>query len=47
MNATATDGDAPEEEPVTVNGDTVIEPKKDYQDMIFLSNQYDHYRDLP
>jgi len=37
----AASSDAP-----TVTGDAVT-PKKDYQDMIFLSQTYDHYRDMP
>ena len=43
MNAASQTGaDAP-----TVTGAQSVTPKKDYQDMIFLSQTYDHYRDMP
>ena len=45
MQASANDNDA--EEGPTVSGDKIVEPKKNYQDMIFLSQTYDHYRDMP
>lgn len=32
---------------VKVSGDTQIEPKEDFQDMLFYSKVYDNYRDLP
>lgn len=41
MMATGTESD------VKVTGDTNVEQKEDFQDMLFYSRVYDNYRDLP